>query len=130
MENTDVLLYMGLYSKDINNKDIIAENITADKPMVGKKVNFLLQRADEAKVIPPPATEPVPMTDPAVNLTFSTNSSKRSPIITELGQLSLYCKRFDSPRQGSTHLETCRHAENARELFPGRFRHPDSKGNS
>ena len=98
--------------------------------MVGKKVNFLLQRADEAKVIPPPATEPVPMTDPAVNLTFSTNSSKRSPIITELGQPSLYCKRFDSPRQGSTHLETCRHAENARELFPGRFRHPDSKGNS
>ncbi len=33
MEHPDILLYMGLYSKNINKKDIIAENIIGDKPL-------------------------------------------------------------------------------------------------
>lgn len=33
MEHPDILLYMGLYSKNIDKKDIIAENIIGDKPL-------------------------------------------------------------------------------------------------
>ncbi len=35
MEHPDILLYMGLYSKNIDKKDIIAENIIGDKPWIG-----------------------------------------------------------------------------------------------
>lgn len=33
MEHPDILLYMGLYNKNIDKKDIIAENIIGDKPL-------------------------------------------------------------------------------------------------
>ncbi|MGE4452906.1 MAG: right-handed parallel beta-helix repeat-containing protein [Sphaerochaeta sp.] len=88
LDHPDSLLYMALFSMDEDEDEALAENVTGDevldrlstnlvggesylvgigvfdKDLIGKEGSFLLQRADEEEVIPPPATEPVPLTDP------------------------------------------------------------------